>query len=462
MTKEDDIGATESTRAPLTAQGPQPPGSVAIVGATVIDATGAAEQNDTTIVVVGAQIVALGPAAEITVPRGARIVDGRGKFVIPGLWDMHVHVFQDEYVPLFLVNGVTGIRHMGAAPIHYRWRQQLLDGQLDGPRMLVASRIIDGPHPLRPNSIAVVDPHGARRAVQQSVRDGADFLKVYNLVPRSAYFALAEEARNLGIPFVGHVPLGVTVSEAAAAGQASIEHLEGVLPATSAHAEAIHHELAALDVRGFEDMWAVQRLVQRAADTHDPARAQEVYATFAACDTWQVPTLAVLQAGAYAGSNEFPLTDYLRYIPPDLRGLWEMAQRSQQDAEQRSAAVAMFERQLQVTADLHHAGINLMAGTDTFVPGFGLHDELALLVRAGLSEMEALQAATRNPARYLGLADSLGTIAEGKIADLVVLDGNPLDDIRHTRDIHALLLGGSLLDSATLAGLTRKFDDTTG
>lgn len=226
MTKEDDIGATESTRAPLTAQGPQPPGSVAIVGATVIDATGAAEQNDTTIVVVGAQIVALGPAAEITVPRGARIVDGRGKFVIPGLW--------------------------------------------------------------------------------------------------------------------------------------------------------------------------------------------------------------------------------------------EMAQRSQQDAEQRSAAVAMFERQLQVTADLHHAGINLMAGTDTFVPGFSLHDELALLVRAGLSEMEALQAATRNPARYLGLADSLGTIAEGKIADLVVLDGNPLDDIRHTRDIHALLLGGSLLDSATLAGLTRKFDDTTG
>jgi Amidohydrolase family len=435
----------------LTSQGPEPSGSIAVVHATVIDATGASPKADMTILVEGDRIVALGAADEITVPPGAHVVDARGKFVIPGLWDMHVHVFQSEYLPLFLVNGVTGIRHMGAAPVHYQWREQLVDGCLLAPRMVIASRIIDGPYPLRPNSIAVTDETDARQAVRQSKQDGADFLKVYNLVPRPAYFALADEARTLGIPFAGHVPLGVTVAEAAAAGQASVEHLEGVLPASSSRAEEVHRELGALDVRGFEDMWAQRKLIQRAADTHDRDRADELYATFARYRTWQVPTLAVLQAGAYTGSAEFPLTEYLPYIPPNLRRLWEMAQSWQQTAEQRDTAVRLFERQLQVVGDMHRAGVDLMAGTDTFVSGFSLHDELALLVRAGLSRMEALRTATCHPARYLGVTDTFGTIAEGKTADLLLLNANPLDDIGNTRDIHAVLLGGRLLDSAELA-----------
>lgn len=163
-----------------------------------------------------------------------------------------------------------------------------------------------------------------------------------------------------------------------------------------------------------------------------------------------MPTLAVLQAGAYAGSDAFPLTEYLPYIPAQLRRMWEMAQTWRKTAEDRDKAARLFEHQLRIAGDLHEAEVPLMAGTDTFVPGFSLHDELALLVRAGLTEMAALQSATHQPARYLGISDTFGTVAEGKAADLLLLGADPLQDIGNTRDVRAVLLGGELFDAAEL------------
>lgn len=434
----------------LVAQGTPESGWTAVLHVTVIDATGSPAQPDMTVLIGGDRIAAVGRSGDVAVPAEARVVDARGKYMIPGLWDMHVHVFDEDYLPLFLANGVTGIRHMGGAPIHHEWRRQLVAGTLLAPRMVLSSSIIDGPRPLRPYSIAVADDAAARDAVRHSKDDGADFLKVYNLLPRTAYLALADEARAHGIPFAGHVPFSVSVTEASAAGQASIEHLEGILFATSSDADAVGQELQAIDPQSMADMYGVAELTQRAAASYDHGRASEVYASFAADCTWQVPTLAVLEASAYAGSPDFPLADYLPSIPPDLRPMWELAHSRQQTPQQRAGTERLFHAQLQVVADMHRAGVELLAGTDTFVAGFSLHDELALLVRAGLAPMDSLQTATYHPARYLGVTDAFGTVAPGKLADLVLLNANPLDDIRNTRDIHAVLLAGKLLDSDVL------------
>lgn len=440
----------------LASQGTPGSGTTAVIHATVIDATGAPARPDTAIVVEGDRIAALGRTDEVAVPAGARIVDAGGRFVIPGLWDMHVHAFDPGYLPFFLVNGVTGVRHMGAAPVHNEWRNQLTAGKLLAPRMVVGSRIIDGPQPLRPNSLAVTDEADARRAVRSSRADGYDFLKVYNLVPRAAYLTLTDEARRQGMTFAGHVPFAVSAAEASAAGQASIEHLEGVVFAASSHADELHRRLREADPRGFGEIGRVfAELIPRAVATHDPARADELCATFTANRTWQVPTLATLQASAYAGGPDFPLAGYLPYIEPQLRRIWETARewQSRQPAEQRSHAEQLFQHQLRLVADMHRNGVEVMAGTDTFVPGFSLHDELALLVRAGLSPMEALRAATHHPARFLGVAAVFGTVAEGKIADLVLLEADPLRDIANTRTISAVLLGGRLLDRADLTAM---------
>ncbi|SDK33629.1 amidohydrolase family protein [Nonomuraea jiangxiensis] len=419
----------------LISQSIPPTRPLALTGTTVIDIAGGSRHPGMTVVVVNGLITAVGP--DPVPPSGAQVIDAAGTFVIPGLWDMHVHTFQADRLPYFLLNGVTGIRHMGGAPVHMQWRRRLGEGDLVAPRMVIASRIVDGPRPLRPYSLAVGTEEEARAAVRQSRDEGADFVKVYNLLPRDAYFALAREARRAGMPFAGHVPFSVGVAEAAAAGQRSIEHLEGVFLATSTRGAELAAEVAAVD---HTDMAAIGRVfnevIPAAAASHDPGLAAELYGVFAEHGTWHVPTLAVLQASAYAGGDDFPLEGHLHHIEPDLRHGWASHRHWAADPARRAAQAEYFQRRLRVVGDLHRAGVGLLAGTDTFVPGFSLHDELALLVLAGLTPAAALRAATLNPARFLDVADSFGSVEEGKVADLVLLGGDPLDDIgqfaRHT------------------------------
>ncbi len=438
-------------------------GALALDHATVIDVKSGDALRDSTVVIDGSRITAVGASGEVDVPVGADVVDLGGRYVIPGLWDMHVHVFADEQLPLFLANGVTGIRHMGGAPAHVRWRDELLAGELQAPRMVVASPIIDGPQPLRPGSIAVSTEAEARAAVQSSKDGGADFLKVYSLLPRAAYFALADQARALGIPFCGHVPFGVTVEEATAAGQASIEHLEGVLVSTADERDEL---LARLHDTDATDLPAVQgalsEVLPQAAASYDADRAGALYERFVANGTWHVPTLAVLQAATNAGTAEFPLAPYLDYMEPWLRQMWQSAGDWMGSAQERARQHQLFSRNVEVTGQLHSAGVELLAGTDTFVSGFSLHDELALLVQAGLSPLEALRTATLHPARYLEASDHFGTVATGKLADLAILEHDPRADIRHTRSLHALVHGGRYLDRAHLDRFLTEFEIHTG
>ncbi len=216
--------------------------TVALTHVTIIDVTDGTTQSDMTVITEKGHIAALGASTQLRIPSGAQIVSGRGKFLIPGLWDMHVHTVFGDWLPrnervtlpLFVANGVTGVRDMGGdLPVLKAWRDAIAAGRLLGPRMVIAGPMLDGPIPRFPSSAPVSGPEDARRIVDDLKDQGVDFIKIQSLVPREGYFAAADEAKKRGISFVGHVPDTVRASEASNAGQRSIEHFTGIFEAAS-------------------------------------------------------------------------------------------------------------------------------------------------------------------------------------------------------------------------------------
>ncbi|GAB7040197.1 MULTISPECIES: amidohydrolase family protein [Catenuloplanes] len=436
--------------------------SVAIVGATVIDGTGARPRRDMTVVVRGGRIADVGAARDVRVPGDAEVVDGRGKFVVPGFIDSHVHGSGQEQIdlPLFLANGVTTVRDMnGQAPL-YDWRDRIAAGTLSGPRFRVASSIIDGNPSLLAGLgapyVEVADAAEARAAVRAAVAGGADFIKVYVRLTPAAYHAIADECRRLGVTFVGHTPDAVPLTEASAAGQRSFEHVYTNWFATSSREAEIRHRLARITVGAGEfNSWFNQThpLEVLAARSFDPARARTVFARLAADGAHQVPTLThhrVFDLPESVALHE----DRLRYLPAATRAGWQaqleqvfLAGRTPQDVVEHRE---LFGARVRWIDAAHRAGVPVLAGTDTgtayVYPGFSLHDELANLVEASFSPMRALQAATSAPARFLGLHD-VGVVRRAAVADLAVLDADPLADIRNTRRVHAVVVRGELISA---------------
>lgn len=422
--------------------------TIAITNVTVIDTTGAPAQPGRTVIVRGDRIATLGASRQVPLPPEAIVVDGVGKFLIPGLWDMHVHTYDESWLALFLANGVTGIRVMKGAPSHHRWRQDIQQGRLLGPRMMIASNLIDGPHPIWRGSVAVSNEAEARQAVQQAKKEGADFVKVYSLLPRQAFFALVNEARKQAIPFAGHVPDAVAPAEASDAGMRSIEHLTGLVVATSTRAAEIDAEMGRIS-HTKDTSTQREALKVQAAQSYSPALAQALFARFVRNQTWQVPTLTVLRSLSWIGGTHPGEAERLRYIAPMLAEYWQQRLQTPRSAPELANQQELFRHYLQITGAMNRAGVGILAGTDASnpfcFPGFSLHDELELLVHAGLSPLQALQAATRNPAEYWNDLNNSGTIAQGKRADLVLLDADPLGDIRNTRRINAVVAAGTLL-----------------
>jgi imidazolonepropionase-like amidohydrolase len=441
--------------APGTAA-PGPP--LAITHVTLIDGVGGAPRADVTVLVVGRRVGAVGAAGTVAVPAGARVVDGRGRFLIPGLWDMHAHAFAYDFprfaAPLLLANGVTGVRDMGYyVDSAAFWRREVAAARVLGPRLVVGGRV-DGPGPGPPWVSRVATADDARRAADSLVRLGADFLKVYSRVPREAYVALADAARRLGVPLAGHVPYAVSVAEASDAGQRSVEHEDDLMRACSsrdAELRAALGDRAALAGRRVVEVMRDQARAMRASDA--PARCRALLARLARNGTWVVPTLTVYQPYAHALDSAGTRPERLAYVPRALREAWRRRP-SVAAFEPRDTAVAAAFFSLARTGEMRRAGVRLLVGTDAplpyVVPGFSVHDELELLVRAGLTPMQALQAATREPAVYLDALDSLGAVAPGRLADLVLLDADPLADIRNTTRIHAVIADGHLIDRAAL------------
>lgn len=455
---------------PAAAATAAPP--VAILRVTVIDATGAAPRPNQAVVLENGRILALGPAGEVALPRGARVVDGAHGFLIPGLWDMHVHVLRRgrslPYFPLLVAHGITGVRDMGGDydfESLRRLRGEIEAGTRIGPQFVASGPFVDGPYPSLPAlSRVVADEAQARAAVRTLQREGADFIKVYNRLPRAAYFAIADQARQLGIPFAGHVPFSVSAREAAEAGQRSIEHLFNVAFACSSREDEwmrVKAEALAADES------TKRRRLRRAyllgvLDSFSPTRCAALYRTFVHQRTWQVPTLA--QRRAFSGlDSPAPSATDLAYVPRSQRVGWDPRQdgrlQGREDVD-REIERRYWALDASLVAPMHAAGVRFLAGTDAgdpyALPGSSLHQELEALVAAGLSPMDALQAATRNAAEVLGRGDDFGTIEVGRRADLVLLSANPLEDIRNTRTIEAVALGGRWLDRRSLDALLEQ------
>ena len=439
---------------------------------TVVDVTGAPAKTGVTVLISGRHIVSLGTS--VRVPQDAEVVDATGKFLIPGLWDMHVHSLYEGrpafFFPMFIANGVTGVREMASTlPLEQigLLRRRIERGEVLGPRFgAVAGKILESPvAQLGPEFEPVTSADEARQIVRSRKQEGADFVKVYNQLPRDVYFAIADEARQQHIPLAGHVPLSVSAMEASDAGQRSIEHLTQVLPACSSREAMIRGEVADAQKSLTAGRVAGFRADAEAAESYNPKKAAALFARFRKNGTWQCPTLVQRRKFAMSDDPKFVSDERLRYIPVAVRERWRTLLVGPLQ-EFVPYAKRSFPKQVDIVGEMRAAGVGILAGTDsgwgnpyTFA-GFSLHDELALLVRAGLSPLEALQSATLNAAKFLGLQDSLGTVEEGKIADLVLLEANPLDDITNTRRIAAVVVNGRFLHKSELQKMLADVETT--
>jgi imidazolonepropionase-like amidohydrolase len=335
------------------------------------------------------------------------------------------------------------------------WRVQHAASDKPSPAIFLASPIFDGPQPSYPTCIAIANEAQGREAVAQQKERGADFIKVYSLLPRDAYFAIADEAHHLAIPFAGHVPASVTAAEASNAGQKSIEHLYGVALGCSAQEGTLFAEMR--ETRRGNRQTLTASVAARAFESYDETKAGALFARFVRNGTWQCPTLTVLRSISRLDDPQSFVDERSKYIPKSGRPSSQQPVNSpfkSNSAEDWRALRTQFRDSMALVGRMHRAGVGILAGTDTpnafLVPGFGLHEELALLVDAGLSPMAALQAATRNAAQFMEQLDRRGTIEAGKIADLVLLDKDPLADIHNTSSVRTVVLAGKLMPRASL------------
>lgn len=444
----------------VVAQAP-PQESTSITHVMVVEVSTGKKLPDQTVVLQGDRILSVAPFDSASLPQG-HVIDAHGHFLIPGLWDMHVHIQDLEDLPLYIANGVTGVRLMFGSKHTPSLRAKIATVSV-APEVIFGSAIVDGDPPVWEGSIIIRKPDDARRTVDEIKADGAGFVKIYNDIPRDTYFALAEEARKQDIPFVGHLPYGVRASEASDAGQRSIEHLDGIAIACSKHEQSLIKELRPLHY--IEKM----NLVAEAIRSFDAAQCQALFAQFRRNGTWQVPTLTVHRGMAFLNDGHFTSDARLAYVSGDVRYRWQ----PQNDFRFRRWAPAEFElhrglfnADKQMVGLMFRAGVPLLAGTDAMnpfcFPGFSLHDELALLVESGLTPLAALQSATIRPAEFLGRTEDLGLVAPGKRADLVLLSADPLADIQNTTQIQAVWLRGKYFDRAALDHLLEDAKHRSG
>jgi imidazolonepropionase-like amidohydrolase len=464
------LGAALAAGAVLPANAVAQAPAVAITHATVIDVASGRSTANQTVLVEGNRIRAVGSSASLQLPAGARVIDAAGKFVIPGLWDMHVHAtgfgIDRLFLPVLAANGITGVRDMFGRVAWYDSARALARrGEIVAPRIVGAGHILDGTPAIWPGSIGVASADEARRAVDSLVDAGAAFIKLYSRLTRDAFLAAADEAKKRGVPFAGHVPSLVSASEASDAGMKSIEHLQTFTAACASDYDAYLAEYASAvaSPKGWDSAAVVTRTRARSQPAaYDASRCTALAQRLKKNGTWMVPTIVVLRSIAYLDDSTLAADPRLAYIPRWFSGSWNPKSDFRfrmLTAEDWAARKAIYAEQREIVKLLHRSGVAFMAGTDLsnpyIFPGFSLHEELAHFVALGFTPLEALQSATIAPARYLQATDSLGAVAAGKVADLVVLDANPLTDIRNTQRIFAVVLDGRLIDGAERDALLR-------
>lgn len=423
--------------------------TTAFVNVNVVPMSAETVMAQQTVVVSEGVIVALGPVDETPIPKGAKVIDGTDRFLMPGLAEMHAHVPAassediDRNFSLYVANGVTTIRGMLGQPSHIALREGLENGSVFGPRLVTSGPSFNG------RSVAGADQ--ARQMVRDQHRSGYDFVKIHPGLTAEEFEAIAETANELGMPFAGHVPVATGVARALQVGMATIDHLDGyfaaLLPAGSDGFGGYG---------GFFDVLFAAEL--------DAERIPEIARATAAAGTWNVPTEVLVEVRINAQSTvELRSQPGMQYMPKATVDRWVAAKEAllaERDFNPQVAALAI-ELRHRLILELHKAGAGLLLGSDSpqvfSVPGFSLHQELDALVAAGLTPYEALRTGTVAVSEFFD--SNAGTVAVGRDADLVLLNANPLENVRHAHRIHGVMLRGAWYSADSLAERLARYVD---
>jgi imidazolonepropionase-like amidohydrolase len=418
------------------------PGATVFSGVSILTMESSEVLHDQAVVVRGAGIAWIGPVGELEMPAGALRIDGGGRWLMPGLADMHVHVGASD-LPLFLANGVTTIREMNGSEGHLALRDSIEQGLRPGPRMIVTSPLLAG-EAQRWRHELIEDPETAYAIAHEAEQAGYDYMKVYDGLSRAAYRALAEASTTLGLPLTGHLPEAVGLDGVLDAGQRSIEHVEQIMYATVGHRP-------------------------------DTSRIPEIAARVAGTLTWVTPTLAaqrMLSLSRTPAYNERLRRPEMRFMDPGLMGWWRSlaapddAAESSPDSPRRQRAQAFYGFQCDLAFALHEAGVPLLVGTDTpnplLVPGYSIHLELAALAGAGIPAPAVLRAATRGAAEFTGDDATWGVVRPGAVADLLLLTTDPREDLSTLEEPLGVMVRGRWLDRSALDRILEEAEPKRG
>jgi len=445
-----------------------PAAAYAITHVNIVDVEAGIVRPDQTVVVTGHAISLVVASKDFVAPASLKVIDSGGKFVIPGLWDMHMHFREaNRDLKMDVANGVLGLRNLGGVVNEvFGLRYAIAHGEHTGPKIVACGPIIDGPNSWsNPQfTIPVSSPDQARQAVDSLKKQGTDCIKVYDGLSRESYFAIIAEAKRMDVPVVGHLPSAISVREASNAGQRTLEHGLALAGGSTAEAEYVERRLdqsafqEALRTRNFalipakiagDETFMLDHFSQKLAD--------ETYSVLAKNQTFITPTLVTQRALTFIDDLDREADPRMEYVSADERRSWK-PENGMLTKYRTPEYIAMrkreYGRMLEEIPRVQRLGVHLLAGTDITIPytypGFSVHDELALFVKAGLTPGEALQTATTNPALVLGLSKQWGRVATGYGANFVVLTADPLLDIANTKKIDAVVLNGKLFDRSQL------------
>ena len=435
-----------------------------------------------TVLIANGRIAAAGSSDAVSIPAQAIRIPGEGRYLIPGLWDMHIHLRSNQVNPdvplvdenaalldLFLPNGVVGVREMGGdlADSVFRWRDEIRSGKRVGPRILTAGRKIDQEPPSWTGSLGVKTPEAAREAVRQVKQSGADFVKVYfSDIPAEVLRAVVEEAHTNGLKVIGHLARNIPIQTALDIGQDGIEHAYSLIAAKGDAYEQLSREAAAR--RGTPLAMDLEERSARLLYLEDAKEEGRVYQAMAEKQVWVTPTLTVsIRVGQELGDRDFESDDRRRFLFPAIWESWDpkLGRRKPVRADGREITAELLKRSQKAMVAAHKAGVPMLAGTDCgvnnnyVIPGWSLHEELENLVKVGLTPVDALRMATINAARWRGADATEGTVEKAKVADLVLLRSNPLEAIRHTREIESVFVGGKYYSRSDLDAMLRQAEE---